>query len=254
MNKTKRKLIAYSLLLTTLLGCKNKEDVTLETIPMETSEIISYSDTNSYSETEPSSIEEKKEIPMYYSYYSFVNEDTSFYNEDMEYTKDIEKYQKVIVSEPLNFEKEQTDYAYVILDDGTFGYIEYSKLTTLPESYVEVDISDQRLVCFYNNDVMLICDVVTGNPSVGTTPGTNLGYTEINGKLRKTYLMGNAYVELFISFNSDGEGFHDASWRSEFGGDIYLNNGSHGCVNMRYSDVVELDKYTSVGTKVLIHK
>ena len=27
-------------------------------------------------------------------------------------------------------------------------------------------------------------------------------------------------------------GFHDATWRGTFGGDIYINNGSHGCVNM----------------------
>ena len=28
-----------------------------------------------------------------------------------------------------------------------------------------------------------------------------------------------------------GIGFHDASWRDEFGGDIYLTDGSHGCIN-----------------------
>ena len=31
-----------------------------------------------------------------------------------------------------------------------------------------------------------------------------------------------------------GIGLHDASWRSEFGSDIYLYNGSHGCVNLPY--------------------
>ena len=30
----------------------------------------------------------------------------------------------------------------------------------------------------------------------------------------------------------EGQGLHDASWRSAFGGNIYLTNGSHGCVNM----------------------
>ena len=25
---------------------------------------------------------------------------------------------------------------------------------------------------------------------------------------------------------------HDANWRNKFGGEIYKNNGSHGCVNL----------------------
>ena len=25
---------------------------------------------------------------------------------------------------------------------------------------------------------------------------------------------------------------HDATWRRTFGGDIYLTNGSHGCINL----------------------
>ena len=30
----------------------------------------------------------------------------------------------------------------------------------------------------------------------------------------------------------DGQGLHDAPWRSSFGGSIYQSNGSHGCVNL----------------------
>jgi lipoprotein-anchoring transpeptidase ErfK/SrfK len=30
----------------------------------------------------------------------------------------------------------------------------------------------------------------------------------------------------------DGQGLHDAPWRSEFGGTIYQTNGSHGCINL----------------------
>ena len=28
-----------------------------------------------------------------------------------------------------------------------------------------------------------------------------------------------------------GIGIHDASWRKEFGGEIYKKSGSHGCIN-----------------------
>lgn len=66
--------------------------------------------------------------------------------------------------------------------------------------------------------------------------------------------MGGAPSKIFISFNPDAEGFHDACWRSQFGGDIYLTNGSHGCVNMRLEDVQVLDKYLNAGDHVLVHK
>ena len=37
-------------------------------------------------------------------------------------------------------------------------------------------------------------------------------------------------VDVFMPFNG-GIGIHDASWRKTFGGNIYLTNGSHGCIN-----------------------
>ena len=34
-----------------------------------------------------------------------------------------------------------------------------------------------------------------------------------------------------LPFNG-GIGLHDASWRSSFGGKIYIYSGSHGCINL----------------------
>ena len=38
-------------------------------------------------------------------------------------------------------------------------------------------------------------------------------------------------VDYWMPFDG-GIGFHDAPWRDAFGGDIYLTNGSHGCINL----------------------
>ena len=141
-----------------------------------------------------------------------------------------------------------------VTNDGNFGYTDINLLETLPETYAEVDISDQKVYCYYQGELVLTADCVTGIPTYGTTKGTNKGYTEINGKAYDTKLMGGAPAEIFISFNPDGEGFHDARWRSQFGGDIYLTNGSHGCVNMRLEDVKVLDNYLKAGDYVLVHK
>lgn len=180
--------------------------------------------------------------------YKFVKEDTILFNENNEEICALRKYDIV------NMINKDYNIAYVSLEDGTKGYVYDGFLERLPESFVEVDISNQKLYAFYENQLVLTADVVTGNPTVGTTPGTNLGYTEVNGTLYDAKLMGNAPSKIFISFNSDGEGFHDACWRSNFGGKIYLSNGSHGCVNMNYDDVKILDEYAKYGTKVLVHK
>ena len=50
-------------------------------------------------------------------------------------------------------------------------------------------------------------------------------------------------------------GLHDADgWRSEYGKDIYLTNGSHGCINMPYEAAEIIYNNVSAGTKVLVHK
>ena len=38
-------------------------------------------------------------------------------------------------------------------------------------------------------------------------------------------------VSFWMPFNG-GIGFHDANWRSSFGGEINKTGGSHGCINL----------------------
>ena len=47
--------------------------------------------------------------------------------------------------------------------------------------------------------------------------------------------------------------FHDADWRYSFGGEIYLTNGSHGCVNLPPAAAAELFQITQVGDPVVVH-
>ena len=75
-------------------------------------------------------------------------------------------------------------------------------------------------------------DVVTGCKSKNTP--TYLGVYALNYKQKDATLKGNGYsskVTYWMPFNGN-IGLHDASWRSSFGGSIYKNNGTHGCVNM----------------------
>ena len=47
-------------------------------------------------------------------------------------------------------------------------------------------------------------------------------------------------------------GIHDASWRKEFGREIYLTDGSHGCINTPLEKVRELYDMVEIGTPVIM--
>ncbi len=49
-------------------------------------------------------------------------------------------------------------------------------------------------------------------------------------------------------------GFHDAPWRKEFGKDIYMKQGSHGCVNMPPAIAKELFENISKGIPVIVYE
>ena len=59
-------------------------------------------------------------------------------------------------------------------------------------------------------------------------------------------------VSFWMPFNG-GIGFHDATWRSRFGGAIYRTNGSHGCVNMPYQKAKELYGLIEKGIPVVCY-
>ena len=100
---------------------------------------------------------------------------------------------------------------------------------------------------------MLESDFVSGNVSRGHT--TPPGIFSITYKQRDAVLKGEGYaspVKFWMPFNG-GIGFHDASWRSSFGGSIYKNGGSHGCVNMLYDKAKELFENVYAGMPVICY-
>lgn len=106
------------------------------------------------------------------------------------------------------------------------------------QSYVEIDISRQKVWMYHNGECILETDCVTGTKGKYDTP-TGLFY--LTYKIEDDYLEGykpngeldyRSFVNYWMPFNG-GIGLHDASWRyGKFGGTIYKTNGSHGCVNL----------------------
>ncbi len=123
-------------------------------------------------------------------------------------------------------------------------------------NYVEVDMSSQNLWVYKNGKCVVSTPVVTGCAYYGMT--TPRGVYKINNKMRYATLVGENYetvVEYWMAFIGNGYGLHDAGWRpsSDFGGDTYLYDGSHGCVNIPLGIMPEVYNNASVGTHVILY-
>ena len=99
------------------------------------------------------------------------------------------------------------------------------------DSYLEINITRQHIWYYKQGKLIAQGDIVSGNVSNGN--GTPLGIYEITYKQENSTLRGANYeakVNYWMPF-SGNIGLHDASWRYSYGGDIYLNDGTHGCIN-----------------------
>ena len=100
------------------------------------------------------------------------------------------------------------------------------------DTYAEVSINGQYMWMYTGGKVALESDVVTGRPDQehDTPVGIySILYKETNATLRgEDYETEVAYWMVF----TDDIGFHDAEWQWAFGDDMYMENGSHGCVNL----------------------
>lgn len=122
-------------------------------------------------------------------------------------------------------------------------------------TYVEISISEQRMWCYKDGVCIVDTPVVTGNVSKGyDTPAG--GCWAIDAMKKDATLNGEDYstpVSFWMPFNGN-VGIHDAdTWRSAYGGDIYLTNGSHGCVNTPYANAEKIYNAVEIGTAVIVY-
>ena len=127
-------------------------------------------------------------------------------------------------------------------------------------TYIEVDITAQHMWYIVNGTVALETDIVTGKKGSNDTPTGTFTILEMqknrvlrgrplpNGK--PSYLTPVSY---WMRVTWSGIGFHDAGWQPTFGGDRYLANGSHGCINMPPAMAAQLYSMIGLGTPAVIH-
>lgn len=119
-------------------------------------------------------------------------------------------------------------------------------------TYIEVDMTTQKLYYYEEGEKKLETSIVTGN--TGRRMGTPEGVNFVYGKQENRVLRGPGYashVNFWMPVKGN-IGIHDAAWRSEYGKEIYKTNGSHGCINTPYDAMSELYGMAKVGTPVVM--
>ena len=128
-----------------------------------------------------------------------------------------------------------------------------------PSIWIDVDIDAQVLTLYQGDEAILCADCTTGTYGVNDTPtgeftilnktvDTNLVGTRNSGE---TYSRGVCY---WMSLTDWGIGIHDAPWKNGvLGGDVYMTDGSQGCINLDVDVAAAVYSYVSEGTRVVIH-
>lgn len=119
-------------------------------------------------------------------------------------------------------------------------------------TYIEVDMTEQMLYYYVDREIVLETPVVTGNMRRGW--GTPAVVCSIYGKARNRTLRGANYATFVYYWMPvyGNIGLHDATWRRKFGEDIYMTDGSHGCINMPKDKAAELYGMVEMGTPVIL--
>src|SRR5213593_3365638 len=138
---------------------------------------------------------------------------------------------------------------------------------TLPEKALTISLKEQVIRPYSHGQQVFWTYVTTGRPGLETDPGSFKVYWKISPwTMYSPWPKGSPYwypdskVRMVMWFNG-GAGIHDAYWRSRYGPGTQFphydptgeDNGTHGCVNVPYSNMVWLWNWTPTGTPVIVY-
>lgn len=128
-------------------------------------------------------------------------------------------------------------------------------------SYVEIDLTRQKVWVYVDGYLEIETDCVTGCINQGHETPTGI-FTLTNkdeDRILRGALLANgkreyeSFVNFWMPFNG-GIGLHDATWRNSFGGNIYINDGSHGCINLPLKVAKKLYGIIDYDMPIIVYK
>lgn len=124
------------------------------------------------------------------------------------------------------------------------------------KTYIEISIKQQHMWFYIDGELYCHTAVVTGNND--GRHNTTKGAHKIFQRKSPAVLVGDNYetpVNFWLGFTYSGIGIHDSTWRpsSDYGGNTYKGNGSHGCVNTPYNAVKKIYQKARIGNYVVVY-
>ena len=122
-------------------------------------------------------------------------------------------------------------------------------------NYVEVDLNTQQLWLYRDGQLITNTGIVSGlpTPERETYRGAYfIAYKESPANLTSEENGYDVQVQYWMPFVY-GQGLHDATWQSSFGGDRYKTNGSHGCVNLPKDQAALIFEYVDAGFPIILY-
>ena len=158
--------------------------------------------------------------------------------------------------------RENLDNQEVVTREPAYASREISTENSgLSGTYVEIDLTGQHLWFYQDGEQVFDTDIVSGMMTAKryTPPGTyTIAYKQKDRVLRGEPVPPDnkpeyeTPVDFWMPFNG-GIGMHDATWNPYFGGERYVWNGSHGCINLSYSAAKAMYSYVEKGTPVICY-
>lgn len=128
----------------------------------------------------------------------------------------------------------------------------YKGKDDIGDTYIEIDLTGQIMYYYEKGELIVETPIVSGNVRSGHKTPERVCY--VYNKQTDRILRGPGYashVDYWMPI-SGAIGIHDADWRNKFGGEIYKTNGSHGCINTPYDEMVTLFERVEIGTPVIM--
>ena len=197
-----------------------------------------------YVSTKYSQIITKKALPYDVQFHVCLKYDATLFDEQGN------TIMQLPVNELLDVYGEDEDY-YLVGVYGRYGYVDKRLCSILRGTFIVTDKSDQATTVYVGDYPAHIYPVITAEDA------TSEGLFAVNKIAYNTALVDqeagySCPVDVYIRYHN-GEGLHDACWRSSFGGEIYKYDGSHGCINLPVNVAPKVYKKVKIGTKVIVH-
>ena len=121
-------------------------------------------------------------------------------------------------------------------------------------TYIEVSLDEQHMWYYKDGNLVLDTNIVSGTATPKRATPTMVVQVldkKTDHTMKGSY--GESHADYALVIQESGILIHDSSWRDEYGDDIWLYDGSHGCINTPHRAMEELYDTAEISTPVIIY-